>query len=323
MIRRMFGGRRHDEPEKKTFARRDYSALLKDMLRPWGIHQVADNRFRSCCPIHRGDNPTAFSVTKEGLWTCFRGCGSGGMADLLAHARGITKSQALSVLETMPTVFNTLGFFDQQKAPAEKRREAEVRAYEGICPRYLLSRGFSASALRAYGIGYDRQGRRIVIPVRDHRGVLVGITYRADKDASSEVAKYWHDEFIKTNYLWGLWKVPVGSDLYIVEGQLDVVRMWQLGHHAAAVMGSSISSAQVSLLINAAKPRRLILAYDNDEAGDKATNQTLRGLAPTPMGRRLFVAHYPTSDPGELREYHHIEHVPWFKHSHSHLQEKH
>jgi hypothetical protein len=37
---------------------------------------------RTTCPVHHGDNQTAFSY-RENVWTCFAGCGAGGVKALL------------------------------------------------------------------------------------------------------------------------------------------------------------------------------------------------------------------------------------------------
>ena len=69
----------------------------------------------------------------------------------------------------------------------------------------------------------------------------------------------------------------------IVEGCFDAMHLWQHGCRAVvALMGSHLSEAQQGIILSAIrdKPRPLVLALDNDEAGRKATSLILARLAP-------------------------------------------
>jgi len=59
------------------------SQPVADVLREigWPLGTAHADRCRTCCPIHKGHNPQAFSY-RENLWTCFAGCGSGGVKKL-------------------------------------------------------------------------------------------------------------------------------------------------------------------------------------------------------------------------------------------------
>jgi len=52
-------------------------------------------RLRGCCPLHGGDNPTAFSVDDErGLWHCFTACGGGDVVDLVGRLERCSPQRA-------------------------------------------------------------------------------------------------------------------------------------------------------------------------------------------------------------------------------------
>jgi DNA primase len=126
--------------------------------------------------------------------------------------------------------------------------------------------------------------------------------------------KYFHERFEKNKHLYGFyrWARKVVPRLYLVEGQLDVVRMYQLGLPACAVLGSSISDQQVALLQDHARCDQISLAFDNDEVGRKAVEDTARKLIRTRFVRGLEVAVYPGHDPGDLRDKKSISNVSWF-----------
>lgn len=302
--------------------RRDYSALIEQTLQAYGVWKAGKDNWRSSCPVHKGDNPTTLSVFSNGRWRCFK-CGAfGDMARLLMHARHLTLAQARDYLGAAPIPFRRMEDFPTLSpkrkigptVPYEVLRDAILSPYLSHCPRYLLGRGFSEESLRRYEVGYDVHNAKIVLPVRDAKSRLVGITYRLDFDSdTSQPAKYWHDNFAKSLHLYGFhfWADRHLRRLYLVEGQLDAIRMFQLGYAACAIMGSEISSEQIDVLLRYCKADRVVLAFDRDEAGDKATKSAIHKLNNTRFGRNLLSLVYPTSDPGELTEVVPVSTEPW------------
>ena len=62
---------------------------------------IALNKGRAPCPIHNGDNPTAFSVSNCGqFWTCHTGCGTGDIFSFVEKHEGIdTAAAKLRIME--------------------------------------------------------------------------------------------------------------------------------------------------------------------------------------------------------------------------------
>jgi DNA primase len=98
--------------------------------------------------------------------------------------------------------------------------------------------------------------------------------------------KYKYTEDFKAhNTLYGLPDVKLGKDktLILVEGPLDCLWLRQYGYkNSLAIMGgSTLGMEQRRIIKEDLKPKRVILAYDNDEAG-QALNQksadALRGI---------------------------------------------
>lgn len=93
------------------------------------------------------------------------------------------------------------------------------------------------------------------------------------------------------------------GDLLLVEGPLDVIQLHQAGFpKAVAAMGTSLSAEQLQALIKAGA-RRLLVAYDGDPAGRKATERLITELHPHLIagGLDLAVVSLPTgSDPDGL-----------------------
>ena len=298
--------------------------LIQQVLAPHDVWEAGKGKFRSACPFHKGDNNTTFSIFSNGRYRCFKCSAWGDMARLLVQVKRLTLQQARDFLGSAPVPFSSM--VDLPLLPAHRirsesvpymlMREAEIAPYKKNCPRYLLGRKFSQAALRTFEIGYDLQKAKIVIPVRDWKARLVGLTYRLDFDGDkSQPSKYSHNNFQKSWHLFGfhLWAGKKLRRIHLVEGQLDAVRLYQLGFAACAIMGSDISKEQVELLNRHCGASQIVLAFDRDEAGEKITQQAIKALSKTRYGRDLEILHYDTKDPGELTETSVLSTVPWYK----------
>ena len=58
-----------------------------------------DDSIRSCCEIHKGNNPTAFVWNKtNNLWYCYTGnCGGGDIFTLIEKMDGVKFTEAVSI----------------------------------------------------------------------------------------------------------------------------------------------------------------------------------------------------------------------------------
>ncbi len=128
---------------------------------------------------------------------------------------------------------------------------------------------------------YDRFRNRLMIPIGDNDGRIVGFGARTlEKDG---LPKYLNSPqtplFDKGRILFGLERakrsIREARQAVIVEGYMDVIAAWQAGfHNVVAQMGTALTEQQLQLLKRYTK--RFVLALDADAAGAKAT---LRSLA--------------------------------------------
>lgn len=158
---------------------------------------------------------------------------------------------------------------------------------------HLLGRGFGEAQLieagllveREGGGSYDRFRNRLIFPIRDDRGRVVGFggrTLPSDETGSDGGPKYMNTPqtpiFDKGSVLYGLDRakddIRRSSTAVIVEGYMDVIAAHQGGfRNVVASMGTALTEKQASLLQRFTE--RVVLAMDADEAG-KAAN--LRGV---------------------------------------------
>lgn len=294
-------------PDRNNRRSLNIDSLAESLLSDLEGKRLRDG-WRSICPFHEGaDNPTSFHITDNGSWRCYS-CGASGttLEELVSRRTGIPLAMAREAVDNLPGRFRHIGdvLAVLNAPPAGSYAvlpDSAISEFMGGCPAYLVYRGFDRKVLHDYEIGYDYSDEKIVLPCRDIHGDLVGLTRRQDGHTEHLWPKYKHESFTKTQHLYGghlarEWK----GDLYVVEGQLDAVRVTQLGARGVAMMGAYISPEQVDLL-SSLPASRIILALDNDQAGKVGTAFAIKRLRKVPsVLHRLHIADYSTKDPGDL-----------------------
>jgi DNA primase len=172
--------------------------------------------------------------------------------------------------------------------------------------------GFSVEELRGVGLvqrgrsggEYDRFRERIMFPIRDRRGRVLGFGGRAMR--SDQGAKYVNtaetDFFHKSQILYGVDRakaaIAKAGRAVVVEGYTDVIALHQAGvEEAVGVMGTAITGDQVAALSGMVD--QVVLALDADSAGQEAMLRAQDVAAGRRM--RLRVAAMPAGeDPAEM-----------------------
>ena len=123
---------------------------------------------------------------------------------------------------------------------------------------------------------YDRFRGRIMIPIRDVRGRVVGFTGRV-MDNEAKEAKYMNtgetEWFSKRNILFGLdtalKDIKVQQKVVLVEGHMDAISLHAAGiNWAVAVMGTAFTEQHARLLKRLVP--EVIFSFDSDRAGIEA-----------------------------------------------------
>ncbi|HBV38684.1 MAG TPA: DNA primase [Erwinia sp.] len=156
------------------------------------------------------------------------------------------------------------------------------------------------------GRSYDRFRERIMFPIHDKRGRVIGFGGRVVGDA---LPKYLNspetDIFHKGRQLYGLYeaqkKHPEPAKLLVVEGYMDVVALAQFGiDYAVASLGTSTTPEHIQLLFRTTDT--VICCYDGDRAGREAAWRALETALPYMNdGRQLRFMFLPDGeDPDTL-----------------------
>lgn len=196
--------------------------------------------------------------------------------------------------------FKTVTVKEEVKYMAEKELEPYLKSMH----KRTLQRGETQNAIdvetaRRFQLGFDKQTRRIIIPVRDEYGRLVGVTSRATMDndfirygigtvnpewymAQWQNRPYSGDKmlyvFDKRNYVYGehTWyfidrngeRKLKHSTILVVESPLDVVYAHAQGLHEfmniGAIFGSKATKEQLSKIL---RHEFVVEGLDNDKGG--------------------------------------------------------
>lgn len=166
--------------------------------------------------------------------------------------------------------------------------------------RHLMKMGYAVLELEKAGLifrtergtYYDRFRKRIMFPLYNHFGKIVGFTGRilpAEQFPSEnsgvskqELAKYVNSPespiFSKSRLLYGFHKsknaIREAKQAILVEGQMDFLMCWQSGiNNIAATSGTALTGEHLKTLKRFADT--LVLAFDADEAGQSASERTI------------------------------------------------
>ena len=146
---------------------------------------------------------------------------------------------------------------------------------KGYSKREMLDAGLAVESQK--GSIYDRFRGRIIFPIIDVRGNVIGFGGRVLDDSTP---KYLNSPetmiFDKSRNLYGLnfARTSRKGNMILCEGYMDVIAMHQAGFtQAVASLGTAFTIGQAGLLKRYCE--EVLLAYDSDGAG---VNAALRAI---------------------------------------------
>lgn len=178
----------------------------------------------------------------------------------------------------------------------------------------LGKRGCDAGLLVSAGLAlagdrgaYDKFRNRVMIPIKDPRGRIVGFGGRVLDDSTPKYLNTGETAwFNKRNLLFGmdiaLKEIRKKRQAIVVEGYMDAISLHAAGiGNVVASMGTAFAAEQARLLKRAAG--EIVFCYDSDEAGRRASVRavSIAGAA----GLKVRIAGVPDGkDPDEFVRHH-------------------
>lgn len=252
----------------------------------------------STCPIHDGDNETAFNINANvgdkycGRWFCnTKNCHDihggnifGFVWSMLEKRKPTTFKDVINFLEDFCSGVKDPGevkrdfyteFLTKKKKESVLISRQVVRSRLKIPDWYYLDRKFSPEILDEFDVGFCDNPKaemynRSVFPVYDESDkYMIGCVGRT---VCNDPIKWKNQSgFSKSNHLFNIGKalpeIKKTKSIILVEGQGDVMKMWQAGaKNVVGLFGSNLSDSQ-EFLIQKTGALRIYILMDNDESG--------------------------------------------------------
>ena len=201
----------------------------------------------------------------------------------------------------------TIDEFEIGWAPNEPEGLAMHLLKKGYDPSDVVRAGLVIKTER--GMNLDRFRGRIMFPIHNHLGKVVGFTGRIlPIFDTKEMGKYVNSPetaiFNKSKLLYGFWKtknvVRETGRAFMVEGQMDFLMSYQAGVlNAIATSGTALTVDHLLAIRRVAE--ELLLSFDNDDAGWAAGERAI-SLAESAGLVTKIVSLKDVKDPAELAQ---------------------
>lgn len=242
---------------------------------PWGLHK-------------HGDRTGKFAINRnKKVYNCFV-CGGGSLLSLTMAIRDCEEDEAIDWLRQFASkAFQSDEAFVEEihNALAEKQLAESaplpwfnsnvLLQWEGTDHHWFDERGISEEVRTQFRLGVnssttrkDFTGESIVLP-HIWNGNLVGWQNRWIGDRPKWIPKYTNtNDFPKKTTLYG-WDRAIDSQdpIVVVESVPTVLYLASIGIPSVATFGANVSKEQMRILRGC--QQGIILAQDNDQAGDK------------------------------------------------------
>lgn len=298
-------------------------------------------KFSGPCPVHGGDNPTAFTVDDErGLWHCFTHCDPNGgdiftlwsitngkpvsekgtaLRALAEHVgidlpqsrrpasrdelhRALSKAARLFhevLVSETPTLGETEGaqqaydWLTEERSVSDEQidlaqigfvpdsRDLRAALERLVAPREILIQAGILTRSERTGSVFCPYGGRLVFPIRNERGKVVGFGARVVPGVTERntEAKFINtratDVYDKSSALYGIDLVTDQVRRVVVcEGYMDAIAVNSLDDDSVvgvAACGTALTPSHVSMLLDVLPSQaQIVLTMDSDSAGRKA-----------------------------------------------------
>lgn len=299
----------------RNHANRNITFLLQRLGVPHNTRGDGLIQASCACKQHGGDrsNSMAWSWRVDlGKWVCWshhcedlHGNDIFGLVGSILHVDFVeTVNWIIAALKT-----KNVNLKEEAADPDNLHRGTSLHVHEILAednlkflqpdPQYLLNRGFDIDVLRKYQVGlWIRPGTymhdRVVFPIRDHDGHLIGYTGRTvhppeyferrgimySKWIHGRHYNHWpkRGDLFTSSILYNLYnaKKYIGQDrtMIIVEGPLDGMKLEEAGiHNWVASLGTNFCERHRTLLVKY-NIGTLLNAYDADDPSKYKDNQS-------------------------------------------------
>jgi DNA primase len=270
------------------------SASISDVVERFAGIKL-NSRNMACCPFHTEKTPSFSVKESEGIWHCF-GCSTGGDAiEFVARMKGV---EALEAAKIIADEFNIP--YDEKPIKA-KLHKTDIKKYLTDCIRniakidYFKKRGLTDDTIKRFFLGYDTSRQCVVIPYSSKLQYYQSRSVIDKKFFKPKTEEAGPEPIYNKEVLSASGREPV----FVVESPICAMSIAQCGGQAVALCGTGISK----LLAEVTRKKfnkTLILCFDNDEPGRKASQELANLLFENNIKFDIFNIADSFKDPNEL-----------------------
>lgn len=235
------------------------------------------------CPKHKertgseDHNPSWWINSDTGAHICFS-CGyKGNIHTLVMDVKGCDYFEMQDFLKEkselpLDVLMKRLKDLPQYITPDEPigMSEARLAVFTDVPDKELKKRFLTREASDAHGVVWDTKNSAWILPIREPNDF--SLWGWQEKGSTGRFFRNYPAGVKKSKTVFGVHILDESNPLWVVESPLDAVRLTGLGYNAIATYGAIISEDQGKLMRRATQ---LISAFDNDQAGKKASEQML------------------------------------------------
>lgn len=242
------------------------------------IHSENGPEWKVTCPSpsHEDNDPSAYFNVEKGTWHCFA-CGfSGGVG----HGDTQDADMQISVLEY--EIQRMIADFSLEPEAERILDESALARYEFPTPYWNVERHLSPEIISKFSLGYDAFSNAATIPERTPDGDLLGVTRRFLSPDNPQDRYRYPKGFKKSQNLFGSWVDADFTEVAILEGAIDAMKVWQVGMPALGIYGAITSTYHIRIMQEIGV-KKVIWIGDGDKAGTEGRMRS-RGLVKQASG---------------------------------------
>ena len=294
--------------DKETMARQDAREQLKNNLKDYveRVTQKSKGANLYICPLCKsgtGKSGTgAFSIKNGTSWKCFS-CNAGGdifdlygaingTADHNEQLKGLSELYGVQITEYQKQdkieqyTHNGIHTSVYTQERAEDYTDFFLQANKAVEQTdYWKKRGLSKGTVDRFKLGYVAEWRhpkapkaptspRLIVPTSPYS--YLARDTRAD---IPEEQRAYSKSKVGTIQLFNKKALQNATKpIFIVEGELDALSIIEVGGEAVALGTTTKTKALIELMKAQAPAQPIIIALDNDEAGQRASRELIEGL---------------------------------------------
>jgi DNA primase len=241
------------------------------------IVSEVDIDFIIFCPFHSNTRTPAGEVHKtNGLFYCFSCQETKTLVEVVMQSTKRTYFEAARLIDSKSDSKNLIDNLTQalEKKPEFVEYDTTVidKLHSNVfrnkrAQEYFTKRKITKDSVIKYKLGYSENQDMVTIPVHSPDGLCIGFVGRSIEGKTFKNTP----GLQKSKTLFNLQRAKKYDKVFIVESSFDAIRLEQVGVHALATLGATISKEQRKLLKQYFN--QIILLADNDEAGRIMSNK--------------------------------------------------